>query len=300
MRVSELPVGRFPPLAVVPSSSRVLDVLVAMGRNRVRHVPLVDERGVLKGMVSARDLVDFLGGRRFRDVVEARFNGDVYKALEQTGVEFLKYDPPYVYTRSDLREVIELMVERGIGALAVVDEDLRVVGIVSERHVISLLANVETHVKVKEIMTSEVVYLSPMDSLFEGMRVMSERRIRRLPLVSGEELRGIVTIKDVLSYVSREDVLARLKEGSRSAVYDTPLVYISSKPVLAVEDDVDVGLAVSLMKKHGIGALVVTHDGKPRGIVTERDVLTRLPRVKGVEIFLDEATKTIFGGRVTF
>ena len=276
-----------------------MDVLLAMGRNKVRHVPLVDEDGKLSGMVSARGVVDFLGGKRYDEIVVSRFGGDVYRALGDVSVDIISYDPPFVFNDSDVREVIELMVERGLGALAVVDKAHRVVGIVSERHVISLLADVDTHVKVKEIMTPEVVTASPMDTLQHCMRVMSERRIRRLPLVSSGELKGIVTVKDVLAYLSKEESLSKLK-SDRDAVYSTPLVYLASKPVITVEAEADVGEAVNHMKKHGIGALVITRGGKITGVLTERDVLTRLPRVKGVEIFLDEAEKRIIGSRVSF
>ncbi|MCC6003131.1 MAG: CBS domain-containing protein [Thermofilum sp.] len=299
MRVSELPIGRFPPLAVLPSNSSMLRVLVAMGRNRIRHIPLVNEEGRLDGMVSARGVVDFLGGKKYGEIVLSRFNGDVYRALEEVSVDAVRYNPPFVYRDADVREVIELMIDRGLGALAVVDDSLNVVGIVSERHVICLLADVSTHVKVKEIMTTEVIAASPMDTLQHCLKVMSDRHIRRLPLVSAGELRGIVTIKDVLSFLAREENILKLK-SDKETVYSTPLFYLSSKPVITIEEEADVGVAVNYMKKHNIGALIVTRKGKITGVLTERDILTRLPRVKGVEIFLDEATKTMFGCRVSF
>jgi len=277
----------------------MISVLLAMGRHRVRHVPLIDEEGRLSGMVSARGVVDFLGGKRYDDIVLARFGGDVFRALESVSVDVVSYDPPFVYNDSDIREIIELMIEHGLGALAVVDRAQKVVGIVSERHVISLLADINTHVKVKEVMSPEVVVAPPMGTLQYCMRVMSERRIRRVPLVSSEELKGIVTIKDVLSYMSREETLSKLR-SNKDAVYSTPLIYLASKPVLTIEEEADVGEAVSRMKRHGVGALVVTRGGKVSGILTERDVLTRLPRVKGVEIFLDETEKKIIGSRISF
>lgn len=271
-----------------------------MAAKRVRHCPLVDESGRLVGMVSARDLVDFLGGKRFREIVLERYGRDVFRALADTAAISLSYKPPFVYADSELREVVEEMLSKGVGALAVVDEENRLLGIVSERHVVSLFASIETHVKVKEVMTRDLVVLSPSDSLAECMRLMSEHRVRRVPLVSGGALKGIVTVKDVIGFLASESTLEALRAGRVDAVYSTPVAYFASKPVVTVSPEEDVGSAIQRMKEHGIGAVVVADGEKPLGILTERDLMSRLPRVKGVETFVDELRQVIYASRVSF
>ncbi len=300
MKVLELGVGRYPPALYLDRTARVLDVLLGMALRRVRHCPLVDDAGRLVGMVSARDIVDFLGGKRFNDIVVKGYGGDVYRALKEVDALALSYKPPFVYVDSDLREVVETMFYRGVGALAVVDRENKLVGLISERHMMLLFADAETHVKVKEIMTRDFVSLAPSDTVRRGLQLMSERRIRRIPLVAGGALQGIVTVKDIIGFLASEDSLKMMQAGHVEAVYETPLAYIASKPVVTVDPEDDVGKAIRRMKDRGIGAVMVSSGGKPVGILTERDVMTRLPQVKGVETFIDELRQKIYASRVSF
>ncbi|MEZ0345399.1 MAG: CBS domain-containing protein [Infirmifilum sp.] len=300
MKVLEARIGRYPPALYLSSEASLMDVLKGMASKGVRHCPLVDGDGRLVGMVSVRDLVDFMGGRRYEEIVRRVFHGDVVGALRSTHAMELSYKPPFVYLDSDLREVVETIIERGVGALAVVDSDGRLVGLISERHITSLFADIETHVKVKELMTENFVSLAPSDTVGSALRVMSERRVRRVPLVSSGVLSGIVTVKDVIRFLSSEEQLKALGSGKLEAVYGTPLSYIASKPVVTVDPEEDVGKAILRMKTHNIGALMVTIGQKPIGILTERDVMTRLPKAKGVETFVDELRQTIYASRVAF
>ncbi|AKG39177.1 MAG: CBS domain-containing protein [Infirmifilum sp.] len=300
MRVSEIHIGRYPPALYLDVEASLMDVFLGMASKRVRHCPLVDGNGRLVGMVSVRDLIDFLGGKRFETVVGGLFGGDVLKALRATKARELSYKPPFVYVDSDLREVVETMLEKGVGALAVIDRDGKLRGLISERHLISLFADIETHVKVKEIMTSNFVSLSPSDTLAAGMKVMSERRVRRLPLISGGALEGIVTVKDMIGFLASEESLNSLSSGRVEAVYGVPLSYIASRPVLTVDPEEDVGKAILKMKNHNVGALMVAVGQRPIGILTERDVMSRLPRIRGVETFIDEMRQKIYASRVSF
>ncbi|QOJ78235.1 CBS domain-containing protein [Infirmifilum lucidum] len=300
MKVLELGVGRYPPALYLGIRARVLDVLLGMASRRVRHCPLVDDAGRLVSMVSARDLMDFLGGRRFNDIVVKGYGGDVYRALKEVDASALSYKPPFVYVDSDLREVVETMFYRGVGALAVVDRENKLVGLISERHMMLLFADAETHVKVKEIMTRNLVSLAPSDTVRRGLQLMSERRVRRIPLVAGGALHGIVTVKDIIGFLASEDSLKMMQAGHVEAVYETPLAYIASRPVVTVDPEDDVGRAIRHMKDRGIGAVMVSSGGKPVGILTERDVMTRLPQVKGVETFIDELRQKIYASRVSF
>jgi len=300
MKLFEIGVGRYPPALFLKPDSKLLEVLIGMASKRVRHCPLVDNDGKLVGMVSVRDLVDFLGGRRFKDIVVGTYSGDIYKALEETDALSLSYKPPFVYMDADLKDIVETMLYRGVGALAVVNRDGVLVGIISERHIISLFADVESHVKVKEIMTKPFASLTPSDNIRTGLQLMSERRVRRIPLIAGSELQGIVTVKDILGFLASDDVLKALRAGDVQRVYETPLAYIASRPVVTVSPEDDVGVAVKRMKERGIGAVVVSAEKKPVGILTERDIMTRLPQVKGVETFVDELQQKIYASRVTF
>jgi CBS domain-containing protein len=95
---------------------------------------------------------------------------------------------------------IQRMMEEGIGAVTVC-EGPRLVGIFTERDVLRLAAEGPdfTNVQVGAVMTRNVVTVSPDVGVLAAARLMRERRIRHLPVVEGENVLGIVGIRDVLT-----------------------------------------------------------------------------------------------------
>jgi CBS domain-containing protein len=96
---------------------------------------------------------------------------------------------------------VALLADQRIGAAVVSPDGIRVEGIVSERDVIFALAAHGPHVltwSVGEICSREVAVALPADHLDDIMGVMTERRVRHLPVVVEGELRGIVSIGDVV------------------------------------------------------------------------------------------------------
>jgi CBS domain-containing protein len=96
---------------------------------------------------------------------------------------------------------VALLADQRIGSAVISPEGIRVAGIVSERDVILALAAHGPEVltwHVSEICSREVTTALPTDKLDHIMSVMTERRIRHLPVVVGGEMRGIVSIGDVV------------------------------------------------------------------------------------------------------
>lgn len=103
-------------------------------------------------------------------------------------------------------KAIALMATHGIGA-ALVMKGRRLEGIVSERDYarkVVLLGRSSSDTPVHEIMSSPVVTVTPTDSLDACMRIMTERRIRHLPVVEGEQVVGILSIGDLVKAVIDE------------------------------------------------------------------------------------------------
>lgn len=104
-------------------------------------------------------------------------------------------------------EALEIMADKGVGALVVIDDDGRLAGIVSERDYarkVILLDRLSRETKVREIMTSKVLCVSPDQSTGECMALMTEKRIRHLPVVVDDELMGVISIGDVVRSVISE------------------------------------------------------------------------------------------------
>lgn len=109
-------------------------------------------------------------------------------------------------------EVVALLAERRIGAVVVVDEFRRILGIVSERDVVRILARVGSEAlaaDVASIMTSKVITCSDQDTINDVMERMTHGRFRHLPVVEDGRLAGIVSIGDV--------VKARIEQVEREA-----------------------------------------------------------------------------------
>ena len=111
-----------------------------------------------------------------------------------------------VAPQDSVRTAIEQMAERGVGALLVMeDEKLR--GIVSERDYarqVILKGRNSQDTPVSDIMTSRVVCVDPERTIEECMALMTERRIRHLPVVVESRVTGVISIGDVVSAVIAE------------------------------------------------------------------------------------------------
>ena len=102
-----------------------------------------------------------------------------------------------------LGSVIETLAERNIGAVVIVDAKDAPVGIVSERDVVRLLAGAPTgfrETRIDSLMTTDLVTVGEEADLDEIKTVMTDRRIRHLPVVRDGRMVGILSIGDVVKH----------------------------------------------------------------------------------------------------
>ncbi|HWI13110.1 MAG TPA: CBS domain-containing protein [Burkholderiales bacterium] len=114
-----------------------------------------------------------------------------------------------VYTTTPSASVfdaVKLMAERNVGSLLVM-EGKTIVGLITERDYarkIILMARSSKETPVRDIMTSPVMYVRPDQSSDECMALMTENRVRHLPVMDGNELIGIISIGDLVKDVISE------------------------------------------------------------------------------------------------
>jgi CBS domain-containing protein len=115
---------------------------------------------------------------------------------------------------------IKKMAEHHIGALLVMSGD-KLVGIVSERDYarkVVLLGRSANETRVEAIMTSKVVTVNPKQDAHDCMRLMTDMRIRHLPVMSGDRVVGVLSIGDLVRAVieEQERTIADLESYIRS------------------------------------------------------------------------------------
>jgi len=112
-------------------------------------------------------------------------------------------------------DALKLMAEKEVGALVVLEEG-QVVGILSERDYarkVSLLGKSSKTTPVREIMTEKVVFIRPDQTVADCMALMTNKRIRHLPVMDGDRLVGVISIGDVVKEVisQQEFIIAQLE-----------------------------------------------------------------------------------------
>src|SRR5258707_13739633 len=97
-------------------------------------------------------------------------------------------------------DAIQLMADKNVGALAVVEKG-ELVGIISERDYtrkVILKGKSSKDTPVRDIMTQEPVTAHPTDSVSECMQVMTDKRVRHLPVIEGAKMVGLISIGDLV------------------------------------------------------------------------------------------------------
>ena len=122
----------------------------------------------------------------------------VQQILQSKGPDIWSISPD-----SSVYEAIELMADKGIGALLVV-EDGKLIGIISERDYarkVILQGKSSRNTPISEIMTRKVYYVRPEHAIEECMALMTDKRIRHLPVLEDDRLVGIISIGDVIKAI---------------------------------------------------------------------------------------------------
>lgn len=136
-----------------------------------------------------------------------------------------KIDPETHSIRPDAKvwDAIKLMTEKGVGALLVTDDD-KLVGIVSERDYmrkVALMGRASQTTAVEEIMTPNPITVTLDEKIDICMELMTEKRIRHLPVSSNGRLQGMLSIRDVLETTMEEQkhLIQQLEQYIRGESY---------------------------------------------------------------------------------
>ena len=280
---------------VTPRQS-VLTASMLMQRRSFRHLPVVDEKGKAMGMISAQDIIDSLNFVFSRPDVST---AEVIESLEIPVERIMTFNSICVEPGDGLSEITKKLTFHNLGGMPVVDEQGVVHGIITLRDLVSLMgtSSEEIGVPVSEIMNTNIVTIGQDAYLSTAVRLMSENRVRRLPVMptgvgSKAFPKGIFSNKDALSHIAKFAPKGPPDTGGGAAWsvptrFDIPISQFMTRDVMTVSKDDDIRVAAEKMMIFGIGGLVI--DDLPDGriaLVTERDLVRTLSRKKGPNVLM--------------
>jgi CBS domain-containing protein len=104
-------------------------------------------------------------------------------------------------------DAVKALVEKNIGSLLVQDEKGTIAGIITERDILKQCnQGIESfkEIKIKDVMTKDVIAASPDDDLDYVENIMIQNRVRHLPIISNQRLEGIISIGDLVNVLRGE------------------------------------------------------------------------------------------------
>jgi len=125
-------------------------------------------------------------------------NGTISEILHQKGNQVWSIDPDTM-----VFDAIQLMADKNIGAL-LVTEASKLVGILTERDYtrkVALKGKSSKQTPVKEILSGQVIHVSPDHTIEECLRLMTDHRVRHLPVLEADRIVGIISIGDLVNWI---------------------------------------------------------------------------------------------------
>jgi CBS domain-containing protein len=275
--------------SVVDQNETIHTALKIMVHRGFRHLPVVKHDSnragnEILGIVSASDLIDYME------------NGRLVSGLNNPVSVIMNENPVTICPSDTILDAIRTISEKNVGALLIREEvskheskfastRKKLQGIVTLRDIVSVMAAyVPMGVRVEDYMTRELVTIKELDSISSAVNLMSERMVRRLPVVSGEDQRtvGMITNKMILRYI--ESVIAYNIRDINVAIA-MPLTSIMAAKMPLIDPKEDCGNALYLMRELGTGGFAVVDSRGLLGIITERDLVKRIYDEKGLYFF---------------
>lgn len=208
--------------------------------------------------------------------------------------EIMTKDVVTITPENTLYEAARIMGEKHIGSLIVMKYDTPV-GIITERDLLREVVTREIDLekdwlvggvtikeeKVEEVMSYPLTSISLASSIKEAARMMIEKKIRRLAVRENGKVVGIITASDLIR---------SLPEVPETMQVWFEVDYFMTKDVITVDEEKPVEVVAKIMGEKGIGSVIITGHGKPKGIFTERDLLTKfLAKDRSLKIEVGEA-----------
>ena len=255
-------------------TTTIIQAVGIMTREGFRRLPIVDAgTHHLRGIVTASDIINFMGGGEKFNLVQVKHNGNFLAAINEGLREIMTPQPATMPATGSIDDAVSIIVTRRIGGIPIVDTEANLRGIVTERDVMKVLTTENSRRRVEDIMKTSVRVTSPDTPIGKVCEEMVKCRFRRLPVVVDDVLCGIVTATDIMNYLGKGKVFEQLTTGDSAEVMGAPVRPLLSGELHTTTPDRNIhDIAVAMIRK-GIGAFPVIEDSHLVGLVTEYDLV---------------------------
>ena len=256
-------------LITVDKDQNLSDALKLLRKHNVSRLPVTNNKELV-GIISERDIANKLGSSKYESMPASRLH------ISSVMVK----DVFTVPKTMQLEDVAKLMLDNGIGSVPVMDDDEKMVGIVSKADFVTLATGIAfDKIAVKEVMSKELVTVSPTERIVHARRQMIENHVGRVPVVDDGELVGMITSKDLMRAFI--DFRKKVPEKYQKSQIKELLVedIMSSNPT-SVTKDMSITEVSQIIMETGFNGLPVVEDDEVVGIITQTDILKLIEKLE--------------------
>jgi CBS domain-containing protein len=263
----------------VPPTSTIMGAVEKMTGCGFRRLPIVDPgSGKLRGIITSGDIINFMGGGDKFNLVQVRHGGNLLAAINEPVRTLMTQQLTTLPDSASIADAVEIIVTRKVGGMPITDSNGVLVGMVTERDVMKVLATEKVDLSVNDIMTTGLRVTDPDCPIGKVTRDMTTHRFRRLPVVSGDVLYGIITTSDIMKYLGTKKVFDQMLTGDVSEVMGLPVRNLVSSNLFTTSPDKGINEAAREMLDRNVGGLPVIEKARLVGLVTEFDMVRALAR----------------------
>jgi CBS domain-containing protein len=195
-------------------------------------------------------------------------------------------NPIMIYQTKSVRLAAKTMTKYRISGLPAVDIEKRLKGIITKTNIVRAIPRTRSSkIRVEELMTREVITLSPSHTLFRAASVMAKHSISHVVVTEGKTPVGMISKSDLASYApvnSGRSALERASgKGGYSKAYVVPLVAdLMRDSLVTIEPANTLGRASEVMLEQGISSLPVVEGDSLVGIITKSDLVRAVAKFR--------------------
>ncbi len=260
----------------IDKDQNICDALRVMKKNKLSRLAVIntnhDNIKEMVGMITEKDIANKLGSSKYGNLPPSHFHVSTVMTNELIAVDM----------EMNMGDAANLMLENNIGGLPVM-EDSDVIGLITKSDIIDTCrGKVYENQLVQDIMSTELITVSPSDRLVHARRVMLDAKVGRLLVMEDEYLAGVITSKDISrAMISFRKVVPDKHKSAR--IRNLLVDDVMSQKINTVPTTVSVAEVAQMMLDQRIsGFPVVDDDNKTVGLITKTDLLDLIVEMEGV------------------